>query len=273
VQAFPAWAAPSGTLGQILAEARERVDGLMRQARDLEKRAASQPRPASFAAALRRSDVAVIAEVKRRSPSRGEINSGLAAGAQAAAYAAGGAAAISVLTEPLHFGGSGDDLVAAGAAAAVPLLKKDFHIDVVQLVEARALGASAVLLIARALEPRRLMALAAEACGLGLEPLVEVRTEAELEIALSTSAPVVGVNARDLETLAMDFALADRLLPHVPAARIAVAESGVTSADDVRRVANAGADAVLVGSAVSVASDPAQAVRNLTGVPRSSRAP
>jgi indole-3-glycerol phosphate synthase len=214
----------------------------------------------------------VIAEVKRRSPSRGEINSGLSAAAQAASYAEGGAAAVSVLTEPRHFGGSGDDLVAARESVRLPLLKKDFHIDAIQLLEARALGASGVLLIARALEPRRLAALVGEACALELDPMVEVRTEPELDVALSTSALVIGVNARDLETLAVDFALAERLLPLVPADRIAVAESGVSSSDDVRRVAAYGADAVLVGSAVSAAADPSAAVRALTGVARSPRA-
>jgi indole-3-glycerol phosphate synthase len=271
VQAFPAWAPPGGTLGQIVAEARDRVDDLMRRRRALEERAASRPPAPSLAAALRRRDVAVIAELKRRSPSRGEINSRLSAAAQAASYAAGGAAAISVLTEPRHFGGSGEDLVAAHESVRVPVLKKDFHVDGIQLLEARGLGASSVLLIARAIEPRRLRALVAEACVLELDPLVEVRTEAELDVALSTSAPVIGVNARDLETLAMDIAVADRLLPLIPSDRIAVAESGVKSADDVRRVAACGADAVLVGSVLSTAADPGAAVRTLTGVARSPR--
>jgi indole-3-glycerol phosphate synthase len=243
----------------------------MRQRRALEERAARRPAPPSFAAALRRSEVAVIAEVKRRSPSRGEINSDLSAGAQAAAYAAGGAAAISILTEPRHFGGSGDDLAAARETVEVPLLKKDFHVDAVQLLEARALGASAVLLIARALEPQRLVALVREACELELDAVVEVRTPAELEVALSTSAQVIGVNARDLETLSIDFAVAEGLLPLVPADRLAIAESGVQSKSDVRRLAARGADAVLVGSVLSAARDPAAAVRSLTGVPRSPR--
>jgi indole-3-glycerol phosphate synthase len=225
-----------------------------------------------LAAALHRSDVAVIAEVKRRSPSGGDINVELSPGPQAAAYQAGGAAAISVLTEPHHFGGSGDDLVAVRSAVQVPLLKKDFHIDRIQLVEARALGASAVLLIARTLDPETLADLVAEAGRLGLEALIEVRTEAELERALSTDASVIGVNSRDLETLAMDFAVSERLLPLIPAGRVAVAESGVTGRADVERAAACGADAVLVGSAVSAATDAAAAVRALTGVSRGSRA-
>jgi indole-3-glycerol phosphate synthase len=273
VQAFPAWSPPGGTLGQILAETGIRVDELKRQRRELERRAAGQQALPSFSAALRRPDVALIAEVKRRSPSRGAINLSVSPGPQAAAYHAGGAAAISVLTEPRHFGGSGDDLVAVRKAAPVPLLKKDFHIDAIQLLEARALGASAVLLIARSLEPPRLMDLVAETAALGLEALIEVRTEAELERALSTEAALIGVNSRDLETLAIDFGLIERLLPRIPPGRLAVAESGVKGRAEVERAAACGADAVLVGSALSAAADAAAAVRGLTGVRRSSRAP
>lgn len=272
VQAFPAWSPPGGTLGQIVSETRHRVDELKRRRRALEANAADQPPGLPFAASLRRPDVAVIAEVKRRSPSRGEINVGLSAWEQATAYLLGGAAAISVLTEPHHFGGSGDDLVAARTAARIPILKKDFHIDPIQLVEARALGASAVLLIARALDPKALRDLVTEAAALGLESLIEVRTEAELERALSTEAAMIGVNARDLETLVMDLVVTERLLPSIPAARMAIAESGVVSRADVQRAAACGADAVLVGSAVSAASDPSAAVRALTGVARGSRA-
>jgi indole-3-glycerol phosphate synthase len=223
----------------------------------------------SFAAALRRADVAIVAELKRRSPSRGVINSGLASGPRAAAYVAGGAAALSVLTEPNHFGGSGEDLAAARAAAAVPVLKKDFHIDPIQLLEARSLGASAVLLIARALEPGALCDLAAQAAALGLEVMIEVRSDAELRTALSTDAAALGVNSRDLETLAIDFAVPERLLPLIPFDRVAVAESGVKTRGDVERAAAWGADAVLVGSTVSAATDASAAVRVLTGVPRS----
>jgi indole-3-glycerol phosphate synthase len=272
VQAFPAWSPPRGTLGQIVSETRGRVDELKRRRRALETSAAQQASAPSLAAALRRSDVAVIAEVKRRSPSQGEINARLSPGAQAAAYHAGGAAALSVLTEPRHFGGSTDDLAAAAAAAPVPVLKKDFHIDAIQLLEARALGVSAVLLIARALEPTTLAHLVAETRALGLEALIEVRTEAELERALSTDAAVVGVNSRDLETLAMDLGVPERLLPLIPAGRVAVAESGVKARADVERAAACGADAVLVGSILSAAADPVTAVRALTGVRRSSRA-
>jgi indole-3-glycerol phosphate synthase len=272
VQAFPAWSPPGGTLGQIVAETRVRVAKLRRRRKALEAAAIAERRVPSLAAALRRDDVGVIAELKRRSPSRGAINAGLLPGPQAAAYVAGGAAAISVLTEPRHFGGAPEDLTAVRTATDVPLLKKDFHLDPVQLIEARALGASALLLIARAIDPRTLEALVAEAEALGLESVVEVRTEAELERALRTAAPVIGINCRDLESLTMDFAVIERLVPLIPRDRVAVAESGIRSRSDVEQAAACGADAVLVGSAVSAAADAATAVRALTGVRRASRA-
>jgi len=264
------WTAPSGVLGRIVAESRERVRGLSRDARDELERAAQRPAPAGagFAAALRAGTaVAVIAEVKRRSPSKGEINAALSAGAQAKAYAAGGAAAISVLTEPTHFGGSLDDLREASGSVTVPLLRKDFIVDRTQLLQARGAGASAALLIARALEPTRLAELAAEATALGIEPLVEVRTEEELARAIPI-ARVIGVNQRDLETLEIDGSVTARLIPLVPSDRVAIAESGVRSRDDIERAAASGADAVLVGSMLSAAADAAAAVLALAGVPR-----
>ncbi|HUO52603.1 MAG TPA: indole-3-glycerol-phosphate synthase, partial [Gemmatimonadaceae bacterium] len=189
----------------------------------------------------------------------------------AKAYASGGAAAISVLTEPRHFGGSLDDLAEARASVAVPLLRKDFVVDRTQLLEARAAGASAALLIARALEPARLADLAAEARAIGLEPLVEVRSEEELARAVACGARVIGVNQRDLETLAVDESVAARRLPLVPADAVAVSESGVRDRAGVERAAANGADAVLVGSALSAAADPAAAVHALTGVARRGR--
>jgi indole-3-glycerol phosphate synthase len=272
VQAFPAWLPPGGTLGQIVAEARHRVDELMRNRHELEAAAAAQPPPVPLAPGLRRSDVAIGAEIKRRSPSRGDINVQLSPGQQAADYYSGGAAAISVLTEPRYFGGSTADLCDARRAVGIPVLKKDFHVHAIQLVEARALGASGVLLIARALAPRDLAELAAEARGLELDALIEVRSEEELERALATDAAVIGVNSRDLETLAIELSVTDRLLPLIPADRVAIAESGLQSRADVERAAACGADAVLVGSALSAAGDAARAVRALTGVPRGSRA-
>jgi indole-3-glycerol phosphate synthase len=271
VQDFPHWTPPTGTLGTLVADAERRAAELGGRLAELERRAAQAPPPPSFARALRRPNVAVIAELKRRSPSKGEINAGLGATEQAVAYADGGAAALSILTEPTRFGGSEADLVAARGAVRVPLLKKDFHVRPAQIVEARALGAAAVLLIARALPPTRTRALAALAADLGLDVLLEIRDERELETALSTEAAVVGVNNRNLETLEIDLATGERLVPMIPPDRVAVFESGVRSAAEVERAARVGADAVLVGSSVSAAASPADAVRALAGVTRARR--
>lgn len=274
MQAVSTWSPPTGTLGSLVHAARERAAALAGRRVELERAAIlalDAAPPPSFAAALRRADVAVVAEVKRRSPSKGDIAPGLSAAAQARAYADGGAAALSILTEPDRFGGSVADLDAARAAVGVPLLKKDFNVDPLQVLEAAAHGASAVLLIARAVAPDQLVALARDVRALGLEPLVEIRDEAELEAALRAEATLVGVNNRNLETLVIDPATGDRVLPLIPASCIAIWESGVQTLDDVRRAAAAGADAVLVGSSVSAAGDPAAAVRALTGVARGRR--
>ena len=271
MQAVSAWTPPTGTLGALVAAARVRATALAARRAELERRAVDRvaaSEPPAFALALRRADVAVIAEVKRRSPSKGDIAPDLSAAVQATRYADGGAAALSILTEPDRFGGDIGDLDAARAAVAVPLLKKDFNVDPLQVVEAAAHGASAVLLIARALPPAALAALARDARALGLEPLIEIRDEAELEAALRAEAMVIGVNNRNLETLAIDPATGDRMLPLVPSACVAVWESGIRTVEDVRRAAAAGADAVLVGSSVSASADPSAAVRALTGVVR-----
>jgi indole-3-glycerol phosphate synthase len=225
----------------------------------------------SFAAALRSETIAIIAELKRRSPSRGAINERLDVPARASEYAAGGAAALSVLTEPLRFGGSLDDLRAAHAATAIPVLRKDFIVSPLQLLEARAAGASAVLLIARALAPARRTMLAAEARALGLDVLLEVRDERELEHALRVDGAVIGINNRNLETLEIDDAVSERLLPLVPADRTAVYESGVRHRSNVERAGELGADAVLVGSSLSSSSDGRMAVAALVGVRKSGR--
>jgi indole-3-glycerol phosphate synthase len=193
-------------------------------------------------------------------------------GQQVVAYQAGGAAAISVLTEPTRFGGSNEDLTRAHNAVRIPILRKDFHVETVQILEARSLGASAALVIARAVPPARLKELMAAGMDAGIEILVEVRDERELELALSFGARAVGVNNRNLETLEIDPETSLRLLPLVPRDVIAIAESGVRSAKDVERLAIAGADAVLVGTEVSSSRDPEQAVRALTGIQRTTDA-
>lgn len=215
--------------------------------------------------------MAVIAELKRRSPSRGPLNDSLDA-RQTTEFERGGAAAISVLTEPAFFGGSLDDLRTVRDSVKLPVIRKDFHVHESQLREARDAGASAVLLIVRALSPEELPSLMSAARGLGLETLVEVRSAPELERALDAGAEIIGVNSRDLETLEVDERVPERLMPLVPPHVVAVWESGIRNATDVQRAAVAGADAVLVGSALSQANDPAQLVRELINVPRTPRA-
>jgi indole-3-glycerol phosphate synthase len=271
VQASSTWTPPTGTLGGIVAEARERA-ALLRPSQDelAESAAAALPVP-SLSHALRQPTVSVIAEVKRRSPSKGWINSSLSASEQAESYERGGAAAVSILTEPAHFGGSVADLIAVRDCVRIPVLKKDFHVDPVQLIEAKALGASAALLIARALSPDALREMIDAAAALALEVIVEVRDESELARALDGGATIIGINNRNLETLAIDLTTADQLLDRIPSGVIAIAESGVVDRGGVERVAKRGADAVLVGSVLSAASDPAAAVQALTGVRRVGR--
>jgi indole-3-glycerol phosphate synthase len=271
VQASTSWTPPGGTLGSIVEQTMQRVIALREIRGQLESALAGAPPVGSFAEALRGDRVKVIAEVKRRSPSKGSINPELDAGAQAAAYEAGGAAVISVLTEPHSFGGSNQDLESVRGRVGIPLLKKDFHVDEVQIIEARVLGASAALLIVRAIEPAALPRLVSVAASIGLETLVEVRSSDELERALVAGARVVGVNCRDLETLEVDRSVADDLVRRIPAGVVGVWESGIATPEDVRAAAAAGADAVLVGSAISAARDPTAAVRALAGVPRLGR--
>lgn len=266
------WSFPDGPLGELTAAADLRARALAPTRETLENGARTAAPVASFAEALARGrTVAVIAELKRRSPSKGSINESLDVRARAAEYAAAGAAALSVLTEPARFGGSLDDLKSVRATVALPLLRKDFIVDRLQLLEARASGASAVLLIARALAPARRAALAAEALDLGLDVLLEVRSESELELALRVERAVIGINNRNLETLVIDDAVSARLLPLVPPHRTVVYESGVSSRADVERAAALGADAVLVGSSLSSAGDGGAAVALLAGVPRRAR--
>ena len=223
------------------------------------------PPARDFTAALRQGPgPAVIAEVKRSSPSAGEITE-VDPRAQAAAYERAGAAAISVLTEPHHFGGSLADLRSVHLVTRLPVLRKDFLVHPSQLMEARAGGADAALLIAGTVTPAELGALLATADDLGLATLVEAHGERELAEAVETGAPVIGVNARDLETLEMDEDGALELLTTVPADRVRVFESGIRTRGQVERAVAAGADAVLVGEALMRADDPVTALRDLLG--------
>ncbi len=233
--------------------------------------AAAAAPPPDFAAALRGSCVAVVAELKRSSPSKGSLNPGLDAAARTRAYASAGAAALSILTEPSRFGGSLADLRDARASVAVPLLRKDFITAEIQVLEAKAYGAAAVLLIARALPPAELAELGAAVRAHGLTPLVEVRSEDELVRAVAVPGAVIGVNNRDLETLVIEPAVGARMIPLVPPERIAIYESGISDVSGVERAAALGADAVLIGSSLSLAADPEAALRAFAAVPRRSR--
>lgn len=265
------WTPPSGTLGTLVADAWQRAEAVRHCLPALRASAGDRPAPPAFREALRGPTLGVIAEIKRASPTKGAIAPGLDAAAQARAYVAGGAAAISVLTEPTRFGGALEDLGAVADAVRVPVLRKDFIVAPVQIWEARAHGAAAVLLIARALGPSHLGELHAEAIAAGLEVLVEVRDPAELARALAIGATVIGVNNRNLETLVIDPTTAPALIPAIPATCIAVAESGLQHPDDARPAQAAGADALLIGSAISAAPDPAAAVAAFAALPRRSR--
>ena len=270
-QAFSAprsvWTPPSGTLGELVAAAYARAGAQAHEEDMWREKAESGPSRPSFRDALRGPTVAVIAEIKRSSPSKGSINPELDAKSRARSYAESGAAAISVLTEPLRFGGSVSDLSDVAGAVMVPVLRKDFIVAAVQLYEARARGASAALLIVRALPPEALVELHDIGSRIGLDLLVEVRDEAELSVALDVGAMIVGVNNRNLESLVIDAGTVGRVVPLIPRGVVAVAESGMVLRSDVERAAQAGADAVLIGSVVSASADPSAAVRLLADIP------
>ncbi len=261
----------SGILADILDRKRREVDAAIgrEDPAALAARAARRSDPTrGFRAALIGGEAPrVIAELKRRSPSKGEIRPGFEPVACARAYAEGGAAAISVLTDAHYFGGDLAYLDAVRAAVPLPLLRKDFVIDPYQVDEARAAGADAVLLIVRALDPETLRALRERAAAQGLDALVEVHDEEELEIALDAGADLVGVNNRDLRTFKTDLAVTERLAPRLAAAGVAVVgESGIFTRDQIRRLESAGAHAVLVGEALMRQPDVARALRVLRGV-------
>jgi indole-3-glycerol phosphate synthase len=233
----------------------------------LERRAASaRPRGADFESALGLTDrVNVIAECKRRSPSKGVLAIDYDPVQIARQYEDGGAAAISVLTEPTFFDGALEHLTAVRSSVALPLLRKDFIVNEYQLFEARVAGADAVLLIVAALEQARLITLQKRAWDLELAALVEVHDEAELVRAIDSGARVIGVNNRNLRTLAVDVTASERLAARVPRDVIAVSESGLKSRDELARLAAAGYRAFLIGERFMTDSEPAAAIRRLTG--------
>ena len=257
-----------GFLSDLVAELRRGLAAHPMDREALRRAAADAVPPRDLGAALADGagidGVALIAEVKRASPSAGSIAPDADPVAQARAYAAAGAAAVSVLTEPTHFSGSLEDLAAVRAVVDVPLLRKDFLIDGDQVLAARAAGADAVLLIAASLDDDELKALIAASRALGMEPLVESHTDEDLDRVLATDARIVGVNARDLETLEVDVAAARTRIGRIRD-RIAVFESGIRSRADVESAVAAGASAILVGETLMRAGDPAATARALLG--------
>lgn len=234
-----------------------------------ELRAAAEAAPAcrDFAAALRAKIAqgvpAVIAEIKKASPSKGVIRENFDPAAIAASYAAHGAACMSVLTDAQFFQGAAEHLIAARAAAPIPALRKDFIADAYQVYEAKAWGADCILLIVAALDRGRLLELEALAQSLGLAVLVEVHDRGELEVALDLATPLLGINNRDLRTFATTLDTTLSLLPQVPKDRLVVTESGILCADDVRRMRSHGVNAFLVGEAFMRAENPGMALESL----------
>ena len=259
-------------LDEILATKRDEVTVLHQPAtRNAIMNAAAGAAPArDFAAALRRTDgrLAVVAEIKRRSPSKGDLAPDLDPEATAKLYETGGASALSVLTDAPFFGGSIADLQIAREATALPALRKDFVLDEIQMFESRAVGADAVLLIVAAFRDDAVLAdLHTLGVELGLGVLVEAHDEREVERAVSVGARIVGVNSRSLQTFAEDLAVAERLAALVPAEVTRVAESAVRSVEDARRMTEVGFDAVLVGEAFVRAADPAALVGAMAALP------
>lgn len=259
-------------LARIVVTKRKEVEALRGQEEQLRARAADAPAPRGLAAALRRPDrVRLLAEIKRRSPSAGSIRPGSSPEEAARDYLAGGAAALSVLTDREYFDGSLAALEAVRAAVDLPLLRKDFTIDPLQVYEARAAGADAILLIVRILSDAELADLLGLAADLGMDSLVEVHDAEELDRALAAGASLVGINNRDLRTFTTDLELTLRLLDRVPPEVTLVGESGIRSAEDVRRLGAAGVDAVLVGESLMRQPDLVAAARALTNEPKRER--
>ena len=250
-------------LDQIIDGVREDLAG--RESRTplqrLQRTCDGLPAPRDAEALLRRPGLSVIAEVKRSSPSKGALADIPDPAALAAAYAEGGASAISVLTEERRFGGSLADLTAVRAAVDLPVLRKDFIVTAYQLWEARAHGADIILLIVAALSDEELGYLMSLAASLGLTALVEVHDEAETTRAVDLGASVIGVNNRNLKTLDVDTDTFARLAPLIPASCVRIAESGVRGPEEARLFARAGADAILVGEALVIGGDPVAGVR------------
>jgi len=261
-----------GILSSIVATKLEELEALRARAAELRRRAADVPPARDFRSALRSgASVALIAECKRRSPGAGPIRPGLDPVALTGGYERAGASALSVLTDRTYFGGSLDDLVAVKEATGIPVLRKDFTLDPLHVVEARAAGADAVLLIARILDDAALRELLDTAAGLGMAALVEAHDAAEVRRALAAGASVVGINNRDLADFTTDLRRTLELIELVPPGVVVVSESGIRTPGDVAELGRAGVDGVLVGETLLRAPDPARAAASLSVAPRGSR--
>lgn len=256
-------------LDGILEIHRKRASADTRDLAELIEACRSSESPRGFRARLAsdsENGLAVISEIKRRSPSKGDLNASLDPSLMARRYADGGASCLSVLTDERHFGGSADDLRAARGAVDLPVLRKDFTVDARDVVDARLMGADCVLLIAAALTPDELDAFHRVADSIALDVLVEIHDESELAVALDVGATLVGVNQRDLVTFDVDHDRAVRMAGAIPGHVVKVAESGVRGVEDARALREAGYDAVLVGESLVTAGDPTEAVRALRSV-------
>lgn len=255
-------------LDQILTDARVRADDLMGCGPMYRKASATLEPVQPFSDALRGDGLSIIAEVKRRSPSRGILAAGLDAVSQALIYERAGAHAISVLTEPVHFDGSLDDLAEIRDAVSIPVLRKDFLLQPAQVWEARAFGADAVLLIVAILGREGLGLMMDAAADAGVDALVEAHDGVEAEIAIDAGATLIGINNRDLRTFETDLAVAESIADLIARPGVTtVAESGIHDPGDAERMSSAGYDAILVGEALVVASDPAETLARLVGRP------
>ena len=243
---------------RLVAEADDRpLDALIAEATQM-------PATRGFAAALRaQSNLGVIAEIKRRSPSKGDLFADLNPVVLAKAYESGGASCLSVLTDSPHFGGSVSDLQQARSACSLPVVRKDFTVSERDVLDTRIMGADCVLLIAAALDKVELVALHQLAVSIGLDVLVEIHDEAELAVALTANATIIGVNQRDLVTFQVDHERAVRMAALIPANVVRIAESGVRNRNDAQSLRDAGYDAVLVGESLVTAADPAAAIAEL----------
>lgn len=261
-----------GILAEIVETKRRELSALSDRAAEIERGAAAAPPARAFRAALAHAGtVSLIAECKRRSPGAGPIRPELDVVELTRGYERAGASALSVLTDTPYFGGSLDDLTTAKEATRIPVLRKDFTLDPLHLLEARAAGADAVLLIVRILSDDVLARLHRHALELGMAALVEVHDRSELERAMKLGAEIIGINNRDLATFSTDIATTITLLESVPDDVVIVSESGIRTRDDVLGLGAAGVDAVLVGESILAAPDPAEAARALADVPARSR--